>query len=407
MKRTLAILLAALMLLTLLAACGNRTQPVPTQPAATAAPPPAKTEAPQPAPTEAPAPTEVPAPTEEPAFQIRGDDEPFTITDMGGREVSFDHAITKAYAANPMGIVLIETMNFDLLGGYSGKLSDQQKKFIPEKYWDLPNLGALSTATPTANIEELVNAGIDVILVTQLMTEKVKQMAENIQSQTGIPTVLINTSYDGLADSYILLGELFNDPERGKMLSDYLRAEVAEIRENAAKVPESEKVTFLYSEGADGLETDPEGSFHTETFSLIGMLNVADVAENTTNGFVGQSQISLEQIINWNPQYIIRNFSGTGTSDNVKASDILADPDWAGILAVQDGHVYQTPALPYNWIDRPPSVIKVLGAKWLGNLVYPAYFDYDIVAEAKEFFHLFYGWELTDEQLNNILAASR
>ena len=182
---------------------------------------------------------------------------------------------------------------------------------------------------------------------------------------------------------------------------------MAEIRENAAKVPESEKVTFLYSEGADGLETDPEGSFHTETFSLIGMLNVADVAENTTNGFVGQSQISLEQIINWNPQYIIRNFSGTGTSDNVKASDILADPDWAGILAVQDGHVYQTPALPYNWIDRPPSVIKVLGAKWLGNLVYPAYFDYDIVAEAKEFFRLFYGWELTDEQLNNILAASR
>ena len=116
--------------------------------------------------------------------------------------------------------MLIETMNFDLLGGYSGKLSDQQKKFIPEKYWDLPNLGAWSTATPTANIEELVNAGIDVILVTQLMTEKVKQMAENIQSQTGIPTVLINTSYDGLADSYILLGELFNDPERGKMLSD-------------------------------------------------------------------------------------------------------------------------------------------------------------------------------------------
>ena len=406
MKRTMTILLAAVMLLALLAACGQGAQPAPTQPAATAAPTPAKTEAPVPAATEAPAPTE-PAATEEPAFHIRGEDEPFTITDMGGRTVSFDHAITKAYAANPMGIVLIETMDFDKLGGYAGNLSEQQKKFIPEKYWDLPNLGAWSTATPTANIEELVNAGIDVILVTQLMTEKVKQMAENIQSQTGIPTVLINTAYDGLADSYILLGELFNDPERGQMLSDYLRGEIAEIRDNAAKVPESEKVTFLYSEGADGLETDPEGSFHTETFTLIGMINVADVAENTTNGFVGQSQISLEQIINWNPQYIIRNFSGTGTSDNVKASDILANPDWAGIRAVQDGHVYQTPALPYNWIDRPPSVIKVLGAKWLGNLVYPEYFDYDIVAEAKEFFRLFYGWELKDEQLNNILAASR
>ena len=167
---------------------------------------------------------------------------------MGGREVSFDHAITRAYAANPMGIVLIETMDFDKLGGYSGKLSEPQKKFIPEQYWDLPNLGAWSTATPTANIEELVKADIDVILVTQLMTDKVKQMAENIQSQTGIPTVLIDTSYDGLADSYILLGELFNDPERGRMLSDYIAAELAEVRENAARVPENEKVTFFYSE---------------------------------------------------------------------------------------------------------------------------------------------------------------
>lgn len=338
---------------------------------------------------------------------LRADDEPFTITDMGGREVSFDHAIIKAYAANPMGIVLIETMDFSKLGGYTGALSEQQKKFIPEEYWDLPNLGAWTTAEPTANIEELVKADIDVILVTQLMTEKVKQMAENIQSQTGIPTVLINTEYDALADSYILLGELFNDPERGQMLSDYLKEALAEIKENAASVPEEEKVTFFYSEGADGLETDPEGNFHTETFTLVGMKNVADVAENTSNGFVGQSQVSLEQVISWNPMYIIRNFSGTGTSENVKAADILADPNWAGIRAVQDGHVYQTPALPYNWIDRPPSVIKILGAKWLGNLVYPEYFDYDIYEEAKEFFNLFYDLELTDEQLDNILAASK
>ncbi len=352
-------------------------------------------------------PAQEPGSGEQEGFTLRADDEPFTITDMGGREVTFEHAIHKAYAANPMGIVLIETMDFDKLGGYAGNLSEQQKKFIPEKYWDLPNLGAWSTATPTANIEELVKADIDVILVTQLMTDKVKQMAENIQSQTGIPTVLINTAYDGLADSYILLGELFNDPERGQMLSEYLKEQYAEIKENAAAVPEEEKVTFFYSEGADGLETDPEGNFHTETFTLVGMINVADVAENTTNGFVGQSQVSLEQIISWNPQYIIRNFSGTGSSDNVKAADILANPDWAGIQAVADGHVYQTPALPYNWIDRPPSVIKILGAKWLGNLVYPDYFDYDINEEAKEFFSLFYGWDLTDEQINNILAASR
>lgn len=382
----MTLVIAGILALSVLTACGS-SQPAGTTAEQTTAAPETTTEAQM--------------------FAVRGDDEPFTITDMGGREVSFEHGIKKAYAANPMGIVLIETMDFDKLGGYAGKLSDPQKKLIPEKYWDLPNLGAWTTAEPTANIEELVNADVDVILVSQLMTDKVKQLAEKIQSQTGIPTVMVDTSYEGLADSYILLGELFNDPERGQMLHDYIEKEYAEILENAAKVPEDKKVTFFYSEGAEGLETDPEGSFHTETFTLVGMKNVADIAENTSNGFVGQSQISLEQLINWNPQYIIRNFSGTGTSDNVKAADILANPDWAGIQAVADGHVYQTPALPYNWIDRPPSVHKILGAKWLGNLVYPEYFDYDINEEAKEFFSLFYGWDLTDEQLNNILAASR
>ena len=337
----------------------------------------------------------------------RADTESFTITDMGGRKITFDHAIKKAYAANPMGIVLIETMDFDKLGGYSNALSEPQKKFIPEKYWNLPDLGAWSTATPTANIEELVNANIDVILVTQLMTDKVKQMAENIQSQTGIPTVLIDTKFDSLADSYILLGELFNDPERGKMLSEYIDKELKEVKSLAAKIPQDKLYSVYYSEGADGLETDPSGSFHTETFDLLGLKNVADVAENTSNGFVGQSQVSLEQVIAWNPDYIIRNFSGTGTSENVKASDILASAEWAGIKAVKDGHVYQTPALPYNWIDRPPSVIRVLGVKWLGNLMYPDIFQYNIYDEAKEFFSTFFNMNLTDAQLDNILAESK
>ena len=401
-SRFLALVIAIAMVLSLLAGCSGSKQAetTTTEPAATSAEVVAEESS-----TEAVTETETTT-EEETTYTKRADDESFTITDMGGREVTFDHAISKAYAANPMGIVLIETMDWDLLGGYSSALSDQQKKFIPEEYWDLPNLGAWSTATPTANIEELVNAGIDVILVTQVMSEKVTQLAENIQSQTGIPTVLISTELDDIADSYTLLGELFNDQERGDELSEYVATELAELKECAANIPEDDKKTIFYSEGADGLETDPSGSFHTETFDFLGLINVADVAENTSNGFVGQTACSLEQVISWNPDYIIRNFSGTGSSENVKVADILADENWQGIAAVQAGQVYQTPALPYNWIDRPPSMIRILGIKWLGNLLYPEQFDYDIKEEAKEFFSFTMNIELTDEQLDNILANS-
>nr|MCR5388276.1 hypothetical protein [Lachnospiraceae bacterium] len=252
MKKTrfLSVMLIAALLMSLITGCGSSAQTASLD--------------------QTPALTETPATQEEevkpeevlsaPTPTKRAEDEAFTITDMAGREVSFDHAITKAFAANPMGQVLIQTMNWDLLGGYNNPLNDQQKKFIPEKYWDIPNLGNWAGANPTANIEEIVNTGIDVILVTQIKSEKVLQLAENIQNQTGIPTVFISVKLDDIADSYKLLGELFNDPERGNALSDYVSEELSTLKELVAKIPEEEKKTIFYSEGADALETDPAGS---------------------------------------------------------------------------------------------------------------------------------------------------
>ncbi len=387
-KRLLTMALALVMTASLLTGCGKQAQVAETPAPAEEAPAPAE---------EAPADT---------AFAKRADDEAFTITDMAGREVSFDHAITKAFAANPMGQVLIQTMNWDLLAGYNNPVNDNQKNLIPEKYRDLPNLGNWAGATPTANIEEIVKSGTEVILVTQIQSEKVLQLAENIQNQTGIPTVFISVKLDDIADSYKLLGELFNDPERGNEMAEYVETELNELKDLVAKIPAEDNRTIFYSEGADALETDPAGSFHTELFDFLGLVNVADVSVNTTNGFVGQTVCSLEQIISWDPEYIIRNMSQTGTSENVTVADILSNPDWQGITAVKNQNVYQTPAMPFNWVDRPPSMIRILGIKWLGNLLYPDIFDYDIKEEAKEFFKFTMNVELNDKQLENILANS-
>ena len=92
MKRSLALLLALVMVLALLTGCsgGGKTAPTaaPTQaPAPTAAPTqaPAPTEAPKP--TAEPAPTEAPAPTAEPAPATR------TVTDMKGNVVEIPYEV--------------------------------------------------------------------------------------------------------------------------------------------------------------------------------------------------------------------------------------------------------------------------------------------------------------------------
>ena len=46
------------------------------------------------------------------------------------------------------------------------------------------------------------------------------------------------------------------------------------------------------------------------------------------------------------------------------AVDIMNNAQWADIQAVKDGKVYTTPAIPFNWFDRPPNVMRLLGIEW-------------------------------------------
>ena len=48
----------------------------------------------------------------------------------------------------------------------------------------------------------------------------------------------------------------------------------------------------------------------------------------------------------------------------------------------------------------------MLGVRWLGNLLYPEVFNYDIQQEVKDFFSLFYRYDLTDEEVQTMLAKS-
>jgi len=331
---------------------------------------------------------------------------PFTVTDMGGRSVTFEKPVKKAYAANLIGILSIRSLDITLLGGWTNALSEDEKKFIPEQYWKLPMLGGWSSANPTANIEELVKANIDVIFVPAIVNPKIVDMANNIQSKTGIPTVIVSNDLNKLGEAYELMGKVLDRKDRAAILGKYCTDELAKTKELIAKIPENKRVTFYYAEGDQGLETDPSGSMHTQAFEFVNAINVAKIAENTANGLTGQSVVSLEQVLKWNPQFIIRNSTYTAADPTKSVAALQNNPDWAGIDAVKNKKVYQTPGLPNNWIDRGPSVNRVLGVKWLANLFYPDYVKLDIRSEAKKYFSLFYNIDLTDQQLNYILAGS-
>ena len=74
-----------------------------------------------------------------------------------------------------------------------------------------------------------------------------------------------------------------------------------------------------------------------------------------------------------------------------------------GAVAVKDKRVYLIPYEPFNWFDRPPSFMRLLGIKWLLNLLHPDRFPVDMVAETQNFYRLFLGVELTAAQAREVL----
>ena len=74
--------------------------------------------------------------------------------------------------------------------------------------------------------------------------------------------------------------------------------------------------------------------------------------------------------------------------------------------AVKQQRVFVSPRLPFGWIDEPPSLNRILGLIWLKRVFFPDRASGDLRAETRDFYKLFYQVELSDAQLDQLLAGS-
>ena len=78
-------------------------------------------------------------------------------------------------------------------------------------------------------------------------------------------------------------------------------------------------------------------------------------------------------------------------------------PFWLlGVKAVRAGRVYSVPRWPHNWIDRPPSLMRVLGVQWLAGLFYPKLLPFDRLAHTRAFYQQVLGVSLSDSEIERL-----
>ena len=325
-----------------------------------------------------------------------------TVVDMAGRSVEIPENIEKVYATGTLGTILLHTLAPENIGGLNSEMSEMELKYLGDTNKDTPVLGSWKGTQYNGNIEEFLMVKPDIIINMGDVSEAYISDSEEIEKQTGIPVLMVDGSIDKTAEAYTFLGQILSKEDRAKELSDYFSETMASVKGVIDEIPEADRVKVYYAMGPKGLETELRGTINSEIIEIAGGINVAGSNWKSESRRI---QVSLEQVILENPDVII--ISTDGDSNHQVYNDITNNSSWSVISAVKDGKVYEIPGMPYDWINRPPSVNRIIGIKWLANILYSDKYEIDINQEIKDFFKIYYSYDIKDEEIEEILLNGK
>jgi len=316
------------------------------------------------------------------------------IKDMAGRMVVVPDTIARVFCSSPPSQYLLYAMDSTRTAGLNFPINAQEREYLRKEYVNLPVVGGWFGQGQTPNLEAVMAAKPDIILAWYWHKSASNDVIEKTAQTLGVPVVYVRLdSLEQYAQAFEFMGDLLNLQKRGQILASETRRLLADVAPALAKVPKDNPVSVFYAQGLDGLRTDCDISVHAELIPLAGGRNIHH-CENR-DGF-GMEQITFEQVMVGNPDVIL-------AKEDAFAAQVRQDPKWRQLRAIRDNNVVSIPSAPFNWFDRPPSFMRILGLCWLTNKLYPELYPKDMIREAKAFYKLFLDIELDDAAARRVL----
>jgi iron complex transport system substrate-binding protein len=316
------------------------------------------------------------------------------IVDSAGRKVDIPDHIERVMAAGPPASTLMTMLAPQMLIGWNRAPAAAELPYLPAATRGLPVVGRLTGRGNTANIETVVGAKPDLILDFGTLSDTYVSLADRTQEQTGIPYLLIDGRFAQTVPALTLLGTALNVTGRAQALAAKVQSVFDRVDAILHAVPDNARPRVYLARRNTGLETSYRGSLNTEIIERAGGINVVDTGP-LQGGLVN---VSLEQVLAWNPDTII-------TTDSTFAKQAPTAAGWRDVDAVMKKRVYLSPRLPYGWIDEPPSLNRILGLVWLEHVFFPDRASGDMRADTRDFYKLFYQVDLTDAQLDQLFQG--
>ena len=289
------------------------------------------------------------------------------------------------YALNPKKMI---GLNFQA----KNPNNNATQKYLDPYFLSLPVIGSFHGGGNNINLETLIAHQPELIVLWEddMMA---KTVSEQIK-KTHIPTITVPfREIETMPQSIQTVANAIGETKRGNVLADYASKIISEVN---ASVSKEKPTRYYYAEGLDGLSTECDSSFHVVALNFAGGENVHKCRQSN---LLGLEKISFETLLAYDPDVIIVQHS-------LVFNDLIDDKLWKNLRAVKQGHIYLVPTTPFNWIDRPPSFMRILGIQWLASRFHSKVYTINLESRVREFYELFLHVKPSENDIKTILGDS-
>ncbi len=301
-----------------------------------------------------------------------------TVTDTLGRRVEVPVNVTRVVAVGPGALRILVYLNAtrDVVG-----IEEFEKRFPYGRPYILahPELLKLPVIGPGGpgklpDMEALIKVHPQVIFMSFVS----KKTADEVQSKTGIPVVVLsygelnNFTDKSFFNSLLLAGKILDKGDRAKELINFIEGQQSYL-ENLTKGSRS-PVVYIGGIGYKGAHGITSTFTDYAPFTVLHLNNAASGVKKE-----GWVQVDREFLLKENPDYIFIDEGGL----KIILDDYRNNQEFYNSLkAVKEGHVYGV--LPYNFYNTNLG-IAIADAYYIGKVIYPDRFkNIDPVKKANE-----------------------